>query len=82
VKDLMDLSPVVLEGQHVRMVPLSPVHEEPLVAAAADGELWNSAFTLVPTRDTMAAYIAAALEAQARGQELPFVIIRVRSAPR
>jgi RimJ/RimL family protein N-acetyltransferase len=79
VKDLMDLSPVVLEGRHVRLVPLSPVHEEPLVAAAADGELWNSAFTLVPTRDTMAAYIAAALEAQARGQELPFVIIRKSS---
>jgi RimJ/RimL family protein N-acetyltransferase len=79
VKDLMALSPVVLEGQHVRLVPLSPAHEESLVAAAADGELWNSAFTLVPTGDTMAAYIAAALEAQARGQELPFVIIRKSS---
>lgn len=76
----MDLSPVVLEGQHVRLVPLSPAHDESLVAAAADGELWNSAFTLVPTRDTIAAYIAAALEAQARGQELPFVIIRKSSA--
>ncbi|HEV7798678.1 MAG TPA: GNAT family protein [Pyrinomonadaceae bacterium] len=75
----MALSPVVLEGQHVRLVPLSPAHEESLVAAAADGELWNSAFTLVPTGDTMAAYIAAALEAQARGQELPFVIIRKSS---
>jgi RimJ/RimL family protein N-acetyltransferase len=72
----MNLSPVILEGQHVRLEPLSPAHEEPLITAAGDGELWNSAFTNVPTHSTMAAYIAAALEAQGRGQELPFVIIR------
>jgi RimJ/RimL family protein N-acetyltransferase len=72
----MNLSPVILEGQYVRLEPLSPAHEESLITAAGDGELWNSNFTNVPTRGTMATYIAAALEAQGRGQELPFVIIR------
>ena len=75
----MDLSPIVLEGQHVRLEPLSLAHEGSLIAAAGDGELWNSTLTIVPTRDTMPAYIAAALEAQARGQELPFVIVRKSS---
>jgi len=75
----MDISPVTLEGPHVRLEPLSLAHEESLIAAAADGELWNSTVTVVPSRDTMAAYIASALKAQAQGRELPFVIIRKSS---
>ena len=75
----MEVSPVVLEGRHVRLEPLSPAHEESLIAAAGDGELWNSTVTIVPSRATMSAYIAAALEAQAQGHELPFVIIRKSS---
>jgi RimJ/RimL family protein N-acetyltransferase len=75
----MEITPVILEGQHVRLEPLSPAHEEPLNAAAADGELWNSSVTIVPTRATMAAYIATALHAQTTGRELPFVIIRKAS---
>jgi N-acetyltransferase len=72
----MEIAPVTLEGQHVRLEPLSPAHEESLIAAASDGELWNSTVTIVPSRATMAAYIASALDAQALGRELPFVIIR------
>lgn len=72
----MGIASVILEGQQVRLEPLSPSHEEPLIAAAADGELWNSTVTIVPARANMAAYIASALEAQAQGREQPFVIIR------
>jgi len=68
-----------LEGQHVRLEPLSLGHKDALIAAAADGELWNSTVTNVPASDTMVAYIAAALDAQAQGRELPFVIIRKSS---
>lgn len=75
----MEISPVILEGKHVRLEPLSPAHEKALIAAAGDGELWNSPVTIVPNRATMAAYIASALEAQTRGRELPFVIIRKSS---
>jgi len=72
----MDISAVTLDGRHVRLEPLSLAQEESLIAAAADGELWNSKVTVVPSRDTMAAYIASALKGQAQGRELPFVIIR------
>lgn len=72
----MEISPVTFEGPHVRLEPLSMAHKEALIAAAGDGELWNSTVTIVPTRATMAAYIEAALEGQAQGRELPFVIIR------
>jgi len=72
----MEISPVILEGQHVRLEPLSSAHEESLIAAAGDGELWNSTVTIVPSRATIGAYIATALNAQAEGQALPFVIIQ------
>jgi len=75
----LQVSPLTLEGEHVRLEPLMAAHEESLNEAAADGELWNSSVTIVPTRDTMAAYIEEALAAQARGSELPFVIIRKSS---
>lgn len=70
----MSLAPVTLEGTHVRLEPLSPTHEEPLLAAAADGELWNLTVTTVPSRATIGSYLATAFAAQAAGRELPFVI--------
>jgi len=75
----MEILPVTLEGQHTRLEPLSLAHHDALLTAAGDGELWNSTVTLVPNRDTMTGYIEAALTAQTRGSELPFVIIRKSS---
>lgn len=72
----MEVSPVTLEGGHVRLEPLSAAHEESLNVAAADGELWKSTVTIVPSRHTMGTYISSALDARAQGRELPFVIIR------
>lgn len=72
----MEVSPVTLEGQHVRLEPLSLAHQESLIAAAGDGELWNSTVTIVPSRETIASYIGTALNAQAQGHALPFVIIQ------
>lgn len=72
----MDVTPITLEGQHVRLEPLSLAHEESLIAAAGDGDLWKSTVTIVPTRDSMREYLEAAIAAQSQGTELPFVIIR------
>jgi RimJ/RimL family protein N-acetyltransferase len=75
----MEVSPVTLEGQHVRLEPLIAAHEEALIAAAGDGGLWNSTVTIGPSRDNMGAYIEAALHGLARKEELPFVTIRKSS---
>jgi N-acetyltransferase len=73
----VEISPVTLEGQHVRLEPLSLAHEKALIAAASDGELWKSTVTIVPSSPAnMIDYIQAALNGQAQGRELPFVIIR------
>jgi RimJ/RimL family protein N-acetyltransferase len=71
----MDVSPVTLAGQHVRLEPLTMLHAEPLVAAAAEGELWRSTFTVIPSRDTIDEYLAAAFAGQTSGRELAFVIV-------
>ena len=71
----MEVLPIVLDGQQVRLEPLTQAHAEALITAAADGDLWNSNVTIIPSRDTIADYIQAALDGQAQGRELPFVII-------
>ena len=75
----MNVSPIVLEGQHVRLEPLTHAHTDSLIAAAADGELWNSTVTVVPSHDTITAYIDAALQGLTQGHELPFTIISKRT---
>jgi RimJ/RimL family protein N-acetyltransferase len=70
----MNISPVVLEGRYITLEPLSGDHQEALVAAANDGELWNSKVTIVPSRETIGAYIGAALSARSQGLALPFAI--------
>ncbi|HEY8203413.1 MAG TPA: GNAT family protein [Pyrinomonadaceae bacterium] len=72
----MNVSPLTFEGQYVRLEPLTLAHEDALIAAAADGELWNTDVTIIPKREGMRDYIQAALDGQAEGRELPFVIIR------
>ncbi len=67
--------PVTLERAPVRLVPLAPEHEPGLMAAAADGELWNIRVTSVPEPAKTAAYIATALQMQAQGSRLPFAIL-------
>ena len=71
----MQISPIILEGQHVRLEPLTQSHAGSLIAAASDGELWNTQVTIIPQPAGMKDYIQAALDGQAQGRELPFVII-------
>lgn len=64
----------------MRLDPLRADHADALVAAAADGELWNSPVTVVPSRDTVNEYLHAALEPQSLGSELAFVIVQKKPA--
>ena len=68
------LSPIVLEGRHVRLESLAHEHIESLRRATADGELWKLWYTAVPTPDGVAAYVEEALAMQAEGSALPFAV--------
>lgn len=68
------LTPTVLEARGVRLEPMTLDHEEELAEAARDGELSKLFFTFVPEPDEVRAYIEAALQGQADGHMLPWVV--------
>ena len=72
-------SPVVLEGNGVRLEPLAAAHAEELVAAASDGRLWELWFTSVPAPEQAATYVADALAGQQAGHMLPWVVRELTS---
>ena len=66
--------PVTLEGNGIRLEPLTPDHRDGLAAAATDGRLWELWFTVVPSPDMIPAYIDAALAKQKEGVMLPWAV--------
>ena len=71
----MVVSPVTLEGAHVRLEPLAKAHLAGLVLVGLDEELWRWIPVAVRTAEEMGAYIDTALEEQERGVSLPFALI-------
>ncbi len=71
----MVVSPVTLEGEHVRLEPLAKAHLEGLARVGLDEELWRWIPVPVRTAEEMGAYIETALEEQERGVSLPFALI-------
>jgi RimJ/RimL family protein N-acetyltransferase len=69
------IAPVTLEGQHVRLEPLSVAHHADLTAVGLEQELWRWIPTQVRTPEEMSAYIETALTEQERGVSLPFAIV-------
>ncbi len=68
----MTVSPVTLQGDHVRLEPLQRAHLAGLAEVGLDAELWRWIPTAVRTPEEMAVYVEIALEEQARGLSLPF----------
>jgi len=71
----MVVEPVTLEGQFIRLEPLSLEHHAQLCAVGLDEELWRWIPHAVGTSDEMRADIETALEWQAAGTALPFATI-------
>jgi RimJ/RimL family protein N-acetyltransferase len=73
------VAPVTLEGRHVLLSPMAweraGALAEALVAAAADGDMWESKVTTIPRPEKMAAYVDQALAELDAGVSMPFVTI-------
>jgi RimJ/RimL family protein N-acetyltransferase len=69
------LTPVTLTGNLVRLEPLSLSHEEDLIAATRDGELWRLWYTTAPAPENVHAEIERRLGLHAAGTMLPFAVI-------
>lgn len=75
----MDLSPIVLVGQHVRLEPLSQLHHPRLLPAALDESLWRWTLSSVRSSADLERYIDQALTDQRAGTALPFAIVHTVS---
>ncbi len=68
-------TPLVLENEYVKLIPLDKSHKSALLEAAADGELWNLWVTSVPSKDKIDNYLNTALNGKSDKKMMPFVII-------
>jgi RimJ/RimL family protein N-acetyltransferase len=71
---MINIAPITLAGNGVRLEPLAPSHESGLAAAASDGKLWELWYTSVPSPDEVAQYIQFALDGQRNGTMLPWAV--------
>ncbi len=71
----MSVEPVTLEGQSVRLEPLSVEHHAGLCKVLLDDDIWRWIPMPVRTADEMRAYIELQLGFRDQGSALPFVTI-------
>jgi RimJ/RimL family protein N-acetyltransferase len=69
------IRPTTLTGNRVELVPLSKDHNDGLMAAVQDGNLWQLWYTTIPAPDQMKSEIARRLALQDAGTMLPFTVI-------
>lgn len=73
---LAPLQPVTLEGDIVRLVPLTAAHAGPLAEVGLHPELWRLQPEPIDSAADMRRYVERALAGQAAGDCLPFAILR------
>ena len=76
---MIDIHPVALERDGVRLEPMRHDHADGLAGAAADGKLWELWYTSVPKPEETSSYIADALAGQQAGTMLPWVVRELTS---
>ena len=72
---MINIEPTVLEGVHIRLAPLTIAHHIDLCEVGLDERLWRYTTIRVQTKEDMLWYIETALQEQAAGTALPFVIL-------
>lgn len=75
----MNIASVTLEGEHVRLEPLSLDHHHDLCEVGFDPDLlqWTESYT--PTEAGLEEYIKKAVAMQDRGDALPFAVIHKKT---
>ena len=71
----MKIEPVTLEGQFVRLEPLTIEHLGALADVGLEESVWRWVPTQVKTVDDLKRYVGKALDERERGVSLPFVTI-------
>ncbi|MCU0238134.1 MAG: GNAT family N-acetyltransferase [Pyrinomonadaceae bacterium] len=75
----MKIEPIILEGNFVRLEPLSLNHLDQLCEVGLDNELWRIIPTQITNKIEMKQYIEIALAEQNQGLALPFATVEKES---
>ena len=75
VQRAMLTEPVVLEGLHVRLEPLTIDHVEALARVGLDPDIWRWTLARLRTPDDMRHYVETALAEQRAGIAIPFATV-------
>ena len=70
-----DFKPIILEGRHVRLEPISQDHMPDLAKVALDLELWRFTPTQIHTDEDLNSYIDSALASNRDGTALVFATV-------
>src|SRR5687767_6485918 len=71
----MNIGPCTLEGQHVRLEPLTLAHTERLTEIGCDERVWRYLTSRFESRADVEQSIRTALEWQEQGTAIPFATI-------
>lgn len=71
----MNLTPAVLEGETVRLEPLSMEHAEGIYEAAQAPEIWPYLPYPIDSLERARFFIEQGLQLQAQGSDMPFAVI-------
>ncbi|MEJ7846520.1 MAG: GNAT family protein [Pyrinomonadaceae bacterium] len=71
----MDINPVTLDGEFVRLEPMKIGHLDALCEVGLIPELWKLTANIVEDQEDLQRYVETALNDQARGVTLPFVTV-------
>lgn len=75
----MKIEPVILEGEHVRLEPISMKHFDDLAEIAFDEELWKWTLGKVSNENDLKNYIIEAAEGNKNGVYLAFATIHKKT---
>ncbi|KXX66546.1 GNAT family N-acetyltransferase [Flammeovirga sp. SJP92] len=72
--DFKWLNETTLQGNTVTLIPLSSTHQDELIEAAKDGNLWGLWYTSVPSESDIEDYISTAFQQFNNDTSLPFAV--------
>src|SRR6185436_14156485 len=76
----MEIKPVVLQGQHVRLEPMTEGHVPGLTAIGAGQTFWDfMLYGNINTMEDMTSWVKDILARAEKGTDLPFVVIQLES---
>jgi RimJ/RimL family protein N-acetyltransferase len=77
---MMEVQPIILAGNLVRLEPLSESHVPDLTISGQDENIWQyMLYSTIRTEQQMRSWVLDLLAQQAKGTDLPFAVIHLES---